>query len=150
MFEQMRRQFEDVAQSWGQQGWSDEGGGGEGTSGLPAGGMGSREFGIDLADQGDAFEVTADLPGFEEDEIDVRVDGETLHVSARSERSSDDQEGDVIRSERRQRSMSRSVTLPAPVEEEGGSAQYRNGVLTVTLPKREESDRGGHHIAIES
>jgi HSP20 family protein len=102
---------------------------------------------VDVEDAGDEFVVTADLPGYDRDDIDVQLAGERLTLSAeRAESSEDAGDGRYVRRERRQRSVSRSVRLPEPVDEGGTEATYRNGVLTVTLPKTRADD--GHDIPI--
>ncbi|UHQ96092.1 Hsp20/alpha crystallin family protein [Natrinema halophilum] len=106
-------------------------------------------MGIDLVDHGDEFVLTADVPGFESDDIDVRLSNNTLHVTAERDETTEEQEELYIKSERAHRSISRSVRLPEPVDEENVSAAYNNGVLTLTLPKRQPSDIGSHRIEVE-
>jgi len=103
---------------------------------------------VDVADEGDELVVTADLPGFEREDIDVRLDGNRLWLSAEreSEREEGDEDGTYVRRERSHQSVSRSVTLPEDVAESEVSARYRNGVLTVTLPKAREG--GGTSIDV--
>jgi HSP20 family protein len=93
---------------------------------------------VDVADEGDSFVLTADLPGFERDDIDVEVHERTLRIDAthQSEREEEHEEdGKYVQRERSKRSLSRSVTLPEDVDEDDASASFENGVLTVTLPK---------------
>lgn len=126
-FDELERFFERMSQQFGES-W---GGNFEMT-----GGMGSS-MSVDVADQADEIVVTADLPGFSKEDIDVRLSDNTLRIAARKEEATEaggDQEN-YIRQERSRRSMSRAITLPEPVDEEGVSAKYTNGVLTVTLPK---------------
>ncbi|WP_336136515.1 Hsp20/alpha crystallin family protein [Natronomonas amylolytica] len=108
---------------------------------------------VDVKETDDAYTVTADLPGFDRDDIDVELAGDRLTLSAthtteteREEGESDDG-GHYLRRERRQQSVSRSVRLPEPVDEGATEAAYRNGVLTVTLPKEAGGD-SGHDIPI--
>jgi HSP20 family protein len=101
---------------------------------------------VDVEEADDAYVVTADLPGFDRDDIDVELAGDRLtlsatHTEAESEEGDED-EGRYLRRERRQQSVSRSVRLPDPVDEDGAEADYHNGVLTVTLPKEAEGDAG--------
>lgn len=104
---------------------------------------------VDVADYGDEYEVTADLPGFSKDEIDVELAEDRLHISAdREEETEESEPGRYVRKERKSRSMSRSVTIPEPIEESAVEASFRNGVLTVTLPKAEGSE-DAHRIDIE-
>lgn len=109
---------------------------------------GGNRMSIDLADRDDEFVVTADTPGFEREEISVRVTDDTLSIEADREESTEQEDETYIRSERRSESMRRSIRLPEPVEEESVSATYRNGVLTITLPKRDATS-GGRTIDIE-
>lgn len=120
MFEQLSEQFENTPQL---------GGGGTSTIG--------ETMNIDVADTEEEFVVTADLPGFDKEEIDVTVSDNVLSIEAMHESQSQEKEENYIRQERSRRSMSRSVRLPEPIDESDVSASYKNGVLTVTLPKSE-------------
>lgn len=137
LFNRMSRQFEDEI-------------GGN----LPqVGGMAGTKPAMDVRDDGDELVVTADLPGYDKEDIDVQLRGDTLHVSAERESGSQQEgergQGRYIRQERRRESVSRSVTLPEQVEEDEVSAEYQNGVLTVRLPKVQASGGDGHRIDIE-
>ena len=98
---------------------------------------------IDLENRDDELVLTADLPGFEADDIDLRVTDRMLELSAAREESTEEESnGEYIRRERRRRSVSRSIRLPAAVDENAISANYQNGVLTVDMPKREPVEEG--------
>jgi HSP20 family protein len=127
MFERMNRQFGELSQGEGGQ--------------LPTTTGGPQSVSMDVAEQDEEYVVTADLPGLEKDDIDLSISERTLRVSAEREESTDesDEEGTYIRRERRRQSVSRAITLPEEVSEENASAAYNNGVLTVTLPKRDRS-----------
>lgn len=97
---------------------------------------------VDLTETDDAYEVAADLPGFDTEDIDVTVDDGVLRLTATHEASEDAEEADgedesvtVHRQERSRRSLVRDVRLPGPVDETNAEATYTNGVLSVTLPK---------------
>lgn len=99
-----------------------------------------RELAVDVEDADGEFEVTADLPGFDKDDIEVEVRDRTLHLTAVHEEESEeeetaDEETTYIRRERSKQSVSRTISLPEDVDEEAASATFENGVLTVTLPK---------------
>jgi HSP20 family protein len=137
MIERMSRQFEESM-------------GGAEIEGLPGRGDNTS---IDVADRGDEFVVTADLPGYRKADIDVTLRGDQLQIRGEREEASEEgddegEEGRYIRKERRHESVSRSVSLPGEVDEESVSAQYRNGVLTVTLPKRGVAGDDSHQIDI--
>jgi len=97
---------------------------------------------IDLEDRGDELVLTGDLPGFETEDIDVRVKEGTLHVAAEHDETAEEETGEYVRRERRWTSVSRSVPLPAAVDADGITATYNNGVLTVRMPKAEPSSEG--------
>jgi HSP20 family protein len=88
---------------------------------------------VDLVDAGEAFEVRVDLPGVAREDVDLRLAGETLHLSADADEGSE--AVTYLKQERRRRDLDRAVELPEPVEEEAVTASLSNGVLTVTLPK---------------
>ena len=108
---------------------------------------------VDLVDEGDQYVLTADLPGYESDDIDVQLpDATTLRINAEREDTvgsdADLEEGIFIRQERTRSSVSRSVSLPDRVAKADTEATYQNGVLTVTLPKAELADDEGRHIPV--
>ena len=103
--------------------------------------MGVETILVDVADDGDAYVVTADLPGFDRSDIEVKLADRRLELSAEHETEMEDEGPDYVRRERRRGSVRRSVHLPGRVEAEGTEANYENGVLTVTLPKH-EADSG--------
>lgn len=113
---------------------------------------GGTSISVDVAETDDEFVVVADLPGYDREEIDLKISEGTLRITADREEAVESEEGDedrrYIRRERRHQSISRSVRLPESVEEDGASANYRNGVLTVTLPKTSAGDEGSQ-IEIE-
>ena len=133
LIERMGEQFQDVEQ------WSGI------ESALPG------RLKVDLGEFEEAFEVTADLPGFETEDIDVELIEDQLRIRADRETETET-EGDTpdryIRRERSKRSVDRRVTLPEPVDEEAVEASFTNGVLTVCLPKSQESEET-HQIDIE-
>lgn len=108
---------------------------------------------VDVADRDDEYVVTADLPGFDRDDIDVSLVDRSLRIDAEhsseteTERDEAEEAVTYVRRERRQRSVSRTVRLPGPVDAESVSAAYSNGVLSVTLPKTSMDD--GHRIEVE-
>ncbi|WP_330630497.1 Hsp20/alpha crystallin family protein [Halocatena halophila] len=103
---------------------------------------------LDLLDEGDRFVITADLPGYDKDDIEVRLSGKTLRIEAERTAETEDEEGEYVRRERSHESISRTVRLPEGVVENETDATYTNGVLTVALSK-ETSQDGGQSIPIE-
>jgi len=109
-------------------------------------GLVSQQFGTELAgvptdlvDEGDAYVVRADLPGYRPDDVDVSLrDARTLRITA--SRTKDQTDGRYVRRERRQHTADRTVSLPEPVVDADATAQYDAGVLTVRLAKPDDGD----------
>jgi HSP20 family protein len=92
---------------------------------------------IDIKDKKDSIEVRAELPGINEDEIDIEISEGVMTISGeKKENSSTESEGYYYK-ESRTGSFSRSFTLPADIAAEEAEAEMKNGVLTITLPKVE-------------
>jgi HSP20 family protein len=83
--------------------------------------------------------LQVDLPGVSREAIDVRVEDTTLTIRAERKRRADIRDEQYHRRERSFGSFGRSFTLPATVDSGRIRAEYRDGVLTVILPKREEA-----------
>ena len=95
----------------------------------------------DLIEKGDAFNLQLDVPGMTKDDITINLQNGTLTV--RGERASErtDEGEEYVRVERAFGSFHRSFTLPDAVDEENIQATYEDGVLSIHVPKTEESTR---------
>ena len=80
-----------------------------------------------------------DIPGMEAKDIDIQVNANVLTVSGERKEEREEKGKTYHRVERRVGAFSRSVTLPCPVKEDAVDAQYKNGILTIKLPKTEEA-----------
>ena len=107
----------------------------------------SESVAVDVAETDDGYVVVADLPGFDREDIDVELAGETLTVSAAADGDDEDDDRRYLRRERPRGPVSRSVRLPEAVDPEATDAAYEAGVLTVTLPKA--AGAGGQSIPID-
>jgi HSP20 family protein len=95
---------------------------------------------VDVVENDDAFKVHADLPGVKKEDINVRIDGNRVHIDAEARREKDVKEkGKVVRSERYYGTVSRVFTLSQEVDEAKAVAKFENGVLTLDLPKKATS-----------
>ena len=96
---------------------------------------------VDIRATEDEYVVEADLPGFSDDQIDVRVENDLLVISARDEENTkeDANEDSYMVRERRMRSFYRSFALPKDADVGKIDATYRNGVLTLTVHKNAEA-----------
>jgi HSP20 family protein len=124
LFERMSRQFEDPSRVW------------ESDTPLVQWTAGD-ELAVDLVEHDDEFVVTVDLPGFEQDDVDIEVTDHTLRIEAEREEATEEHEAEFLRRERRHESMRRSLQLPDEVDKQDAEARMKHGVLTITLPKVE-------------
>jgi HSP20 family protein len=102
---------------------------------------------IDLSETDNAFAIKAEIPGVKKEDIDVRIDGNQVTISAEVKQDKEDKkDGRVLRSERRYGYASRSFLLASDVDQAAADAKYSNGVLELKLPKKAQS--AGQKLAI--
>src|ERR1700737_2063866 len=94
---------------------------------------------VDIYETEHELVVKADLPDLQDKDIDVRVENNTLTIRGERKFEKDVNEDNFLRIERAYGSFMRSFSLPNTVSSENIRAEYRNGVLTLHLAKREES-----------
>lgn len=93
---------------------------------------------IDLYEERDAFVVKTELPGLKKEDIEISLHDGALTISG--ERKVEEKRGGThYRSERFYGRFQRTLTLPKPVDPNNVKATYKDGILTVTLPKAEEA-----------
>jgi HSP20 family protein len=137
MFNRLNRQFGEAARDW------ERGADSHGQFEFAAG-----STSLDLADHGDEFVVTVDVPGYETDDLTSTISGNTLFLSGERTHTEADEDDTYLRREREMQSFSRQVELPDPVDADGIEATVNNGVLTIHLPKLEPTDES-HTIDID-
>jgi HSP20 family protein len=93
---------------------------------------------VDVTETDEELILSFDLPGLQEDEINVELEDNVLTVSGQRERKHERKGDNYFRWERRFGQFARSIALPAGVSENEINATYRNGVLEVHVPKPEE------------
>lgn len=94
---------------------------------------------VDISETENGFEILAELPGVNESDVNVSVSDNLLTIKGekRAEEKTDDK--DLHRVERRYGSFQRSFTLPRQVDTSDIKAGYKNGILSLTIPKVEEA-----------
>jgi HSP20 family protein len=93
---------------------------------------------LDVIEKGDKYQIVVDLPGVKKEDIQVQVEGAQVTITAETKTETEKKDGErVLYSERSATSYGRSFELPVEVTEEGAEARFDNGVLTLTLPKRQ-------------
>ena len=94
---------------------------------------------VDIAENGERIVLRADLPGLEQSDIEIRIDDNTLTLKGDRKIPPDMNPEEQHRSERPHGPFLRSFSLPANVDQGAIRAAFKNGVLEVTLPKKQES-----------
>mmetsp|Transcript_5812 Transcript_5812/g.14937 ORF Transcript_5812/g.14937 Transcript_5812/m.14937 type:complete len:169 (-) Transcript_5812:157-663(-) len=97
---------------------------------------------FDVVERDNDYVLKADVPGYDKDKLKLEVHQDTVTLSAKSEDSKEENKDGSDRTLRRERSIcsfSRSIQLPSKVDDEDVKASYKDGVLTVELPKSKES-----------
>jgi HSP20 family protein len=95
---------------------------------------------VDVKDEDGKYVLEADLPGITEKDLDVKVEGNLLTLSsAKSEEKKEKKNGYIVR-ERRSEAFSRSFVLPKNVDREKIAASFKNGLLTLNMPKLPEAE----------
>lgn len=96
-----------------------------------------ESFPIDLKDTGKELVLEADLPGFEKDEIKINLTEDSIEITASKKREKKEVTETMYRRERVRGVMRRFITLPVKVDPESAEAEFKNGVLTVRMKKKE-------------
>ena len=109
-----------------------------------------EELKTDVADEGDHYRVDMDMPGFAKDDIHLDINNDVLTVRAErhSEHEEDDKKGKYLRCERSYGSYSRSFDV-SNIQAEAIKAKYADGVLTLSLPKKQASAPVARRVEIE-
>ena len=113
-------------------------------------GRGLAEFKTDITDEGDHYELKADLPGFKKEDIQLQLDGDTLTIQAQrhSEHEEQEKKGKYVCCERSYGAYSRSFDVSG-IRTEDIKAAYDNGVLDLKLPKKTAEVSSSRQISIE-
>ncbi|MFA9459459.1 Hsp20/alpha crystallin family protein [Thiohalorhabdus sp. Cl-TMA] len=104
---------------------------------------------VDVQDQESEILVRAELPGVKKDDLDVSLSEHTVTIKATSRREEEEgeREGEYYRREISTGAFSRTVALPSEVDSDNAKAKFEDGILELTLPKREQAKR--RHITVE-
>ncbi len=105
---------------------------------------------VDLVEKTKEYTITAELPGMSEKDLDLSVRGNLLTIKGEKKEERETKDKDRYVSERRYGSFQRSFRLPDGVDEEGIDADFKNGVLTIRLPKTREAQKAARKISVSS
>jgi HSP20 family protein len=105
---------------------------------------------LDVAETDNAYEISVELPGVEEKDLEVSVNDGVLSIKGEKRAESEEKKKNYHRIERSYGSFERRLQLPAEVDAEKIGADFSNGLLTVTVPKTEAAKAQARKIAIKS
>ncbi len=101
--------------------------------------MGGVDLAVDMYETENDLVVTTALPGVKAEDLDITIMGDALCIKAETKEESKEEKANYYRQERRYGACSRSVALPMAVQADKAEAKLKDGVLTLLLPKAEES-----------
>jgi HSP20 family protein len=105
---------------------------------------------VDVAETDTAYEITAELPGMDEKNIEVNVANGGITIKGEKKEETEEKKKDYYVSERRYGSFERYFTLPEAADADKIAATFKNGVLKVTLPKTAEAQKPAKKIEIKA
>ncbi len=95
---------------------------------------------VNIKETTDAFEVEVAAPGFDKSDFKIELNNDVLTISSEKELNEETKDGErITKQEFSYQSFTRSFTLPELVEDEKIVAKYENGILAITIPKKEEA-----------
>ncbi len=105
---------------------------------------------VDIVEKEKEYEITAELPGMDEKNIDVNLSNGMLTIKGEKSQEKEEKKKDYYLSERHYGSFQRSFRVPEGVDPDKVDANFKKGVLTVTLPKTPEAQKKEKKIAIKA
>lgn len=105
---------------------------------------------FDLAEKEKEYEITAELPGLDEKDVEIRLSNHSLTIKGEKKEEREEKQKDYYLSERRYGSFYRSFQLPEGVDADKIDATFAKGVLTVKLPKTAEARKAEKKISIKA
>jgi len=94
---------------------------------------------VDIYENGDSLVLKAEVPGINPDDVEIRVEDNTLYLKGERKFEKEVKEQNFHRVERSYGTFTRTFSLPNSVDADKVSANYKDGVLTLTMPKKEEA-----------
>jgi HSP20 family protein len=104
---------------------------------------------LDVSETDKELHISAELPGMKEEDIDVEFSGDTLRIRGEKKDERDEKQHNFHRIERSFGMFERAIPIPVEVDREQAQATFKNGVLTITLPKSEKGQLS-QKIAVKS
>lgn len=110
-------------------------------------GFGSSQMNIDVRDENNKYIIEAELPGVKKEDINIDIDNGVLTLSAETGSDKNEKSDNYVYRERRYGSVSRSFSLDN-IDDENIKAEYKDGILTIDLPKKEKERKPNRIVDI--
>ncbi|MEM0492495.1 MAG: Hsp20/alpha crystallin family protein [Candidatus Thermoplasmatota archaeon] len=108
-----------------------------------------KEIPIDIIDTGDKFKIVAEMPGVNKDDIEVTVTPRNISICGKIEREETEEDEGYIRRERSYSTLCRNMTFPAEVNPDEADATLKDGILEVTINKKEPTKSNERRITVK-
>ncbi len=105
---------------------------------------------VDIGESDKEYRIECELPGMDEKDVDISLNQNVLTVQGEKKHETEEEKGNVYRTERSYGQFHRDFPLPDDVDEENIEAKFKNGILTITLPKTKKALKNAKHIEITS
>lgn len=105
---------------------------------------------IDIRDEDNQIKVEAELPGMTEKDVEISLTADSVVISGEKKQESEEKQKDYYRMERSYGSFQRTIPLPVDVDRDKVEATFKNGLLTVTLPKTQEAMKQAKKIEVKA
>jgi HSP20 family protein len=105
---------------------------------------------FDLVEKDGEYQLSAELPGIDEKDVEIKLSNQVLTVKGEKSESREEKDGDHYLSERRYGSFQRSFQMPEGVNGDKIEANFAKGVLTIRLPKTAEAQKAEKKIAVKA
>jgi HSP20 family protein len=101
--------------------------------------FGAGELAVDMYETDNEVVVTASLPGVKPEDVEVTITGDTLSIKGETKSETKVEKANYLRQERRFGAFARTIALAAAVQADKAEAKFKDGVLTLSIPKAEEA-----------
>jgi HSP20 family protein len=105
---------------------------------------------VDVQESAKDIKVTAELPGVDDKDVEVSLSKDSMTIRGEKQEEKEDRGKDFYRMERSFGSFSRTIPLPAEVDTDKAKAEFKKGVLTVTLPKTSRAIKETKNISVKA
>jgi HSP20 family protein len=95
---------------------------------------------VDVEDRGKDYRVTADLPGFNKDDVNIEISDDMVMIHAKKTATEEETKKNYVRKERMAQTFYRRIDLPETVKSDDAKASLTNGILEIVLPKKEPKE----------